>query len=322
MSSDESRRHERQAKVNDDIGDWLLLLMFVGVLVSAAIGIGAEPSTPLEASVKVVVQSGKTRYLGAGTMIDGTQGRSLIATCAHTWDGVAADATTSVEHAGLTYPARLVGRDRSTDVAVLAISSRKALPFVRLANIVPSIGDNTRACGSDSNGRLVCRDERITAVDRYDGGPNLEFTGRAGEGDSGGGLFNAAGQLVGIIQGRRNDLRVSIAGRVSSLETLLAKPAEVQFASFPASEPKEKPPPVEVTVWMAPFACQPCERMKNDCGSGNESIRITYKTGPPPWLARYEGEHLYPLYEWNRGKWSAQSGYRDLAQLQRLIDAN
>ena len=74
---------------------------------------------------------------------------------------------------------------------------------VRVAPIAPTDtiierGDRVTSVGCDHGKDPTALATRVTNVDRYQGPPNIEAGGAPVEGRSGGGLFNSAGQLVGV----------------------------------------------------------------------------------------------------------------------------
>jgi len=104
---------------------------------------------------------------------------------------------------GLSLPAELVGTDPKTDIAVLKISPDKPLPFVsfgdsealRVGDWVLAIGNPFGLGGSVSAGIVSARKRDINA------GPYDDFIqtdAAINRGNSGGPLFNMAGEVVGV----------------------------------------------------------------------------------------------------------------------------
>ncbi|MFN4024516.1 MAG: Do family serine endopeptidase [Hyphomonas sp.] len=104
---------------------------------------------------------------------------------------------------GRTLPATIVGRDRDTDIAVLKITSRSPLPFVDLADSdtaevgdwVIAIGNPLGFGGSVSAGIISAtgRDLNTGRSDNF-----IQTDAAINQGNSGGPLFNLAGQVVGV----------------------------------------------------------------------------------------------------------------------------
>ncbi len=105
---------------------------------------------------------------------------------------------------GTEYPAKLVGRDSASDLAVLKISSGKPLPFVkfgdsrtaRVGDWVVAIGNPFGLGGTVTSG-IISAVYRNTgsgsAYDRY-----LQTDAAINRGNSGGPMFDMKGQVIGI----------------------------------------------------------------------------------------------------------------------------
>ncbi len=105
---------------------------------------------------------------------------------------------------GTEYPARLVGADSSSDLAVLKISAPKALPFVHFGNSAQArVGDwvvaigNPFGLGGTVTSGIVSAVYRKTgqggAYDRY-----IQTDAAINRGNSGGPLFDMQGNVIGI----------------------------------------------------------------------------------------------------------------------------
>lgn len=105
---------------------------------------------------------------------------------------------------GTEYPARLMGRDAASDLAVLKINAPKALPFVRFGDSrnarvgdwILAIGNPFGLSGSVTSG-IISAVTRVTgqggAYDRY-----LQTDAAINRGNSGGPMFDMKGQVIGI----------------------------------------------------------------------------------------------------------------------------
>ena len=105
---------------------------------------------------------------------------------------------------GTEYPAKLIGRDTASDLAVLKISAPKALPFVkfgdsrnaRVGDWVIAIGNPFGLGGTVTSG-IISAVYRNTgsgsAYDRY-----LQTDASINRGNSGGPMFDMKGQVIGI----------------------------------------------------------------------------------------------------------------------------
>ena len=105
---------------------------------------------------------------------------------------------------GTEFPAKLMGRDSASDLAVLKITSPRPLPFVRFGDSraarvgdwILAIGNPFGLGGSVSSGIIsaVTRSTgQGTAYDRY-----LQTDAAINRGNSGGPMFDMKGQVIGI----------------------------------------------------------------------------------------------------------------------------
>lgn len=77
---------------------------------------------------------------------------------------------------------------------------------------------------------------------------------------------------------------------------------------------------IAVIVWMAPFPCEPCERLKREVGLETEAATVEYRVGPPPWIDQAKKGSGYPYYEWtNSAGWLYSWGYRSADKFNELI---
>jgi serine protease Do len=139
-----------------------------------------------------------SRALGSGFVIDPA---GYIATNNH----VVADADeiTVTLHDGRQLKAKLIGADRTTDLALLKVESSAALPAVRFGDSAKTrVGDWVMAVGNPFNlGGTVTvgvlsarnRDLRSGPYDDY-----LQIDAPINRGNSGGPLFNMDGGVIGI----------------------------------------------------------------------------------------------------------------------------
>ncbi len=105
---------------------------------------------------------------------------------------------------GTEYPAKLIGRDAASDLAVLKINAGKPLPFVRFGDSrTARVGDwviaigNPFGLGGTVTSGIISAVYRATgsgtAYDRY-----LQTDASINRGNSGGPMFDMKGQVIGI----------------------------------------------------------------------------------------------------------------------------
>ncbi len=163
----------------------------------------------LEATVKISVEDADGTSAGTGTIVDARDGAALLLTCGHLFRTSAGkgpievtfyQATPAGAQVRETAPGQLLNYDLERDLALVIVrpqAAAKALPIAPLNTpLVPGSAVTTVGCNGGDNPTAI--DSQITTIDRYQGPPNVEVAGAPVEGRSGGGLFNGAGQLIGV----------------------------------------------------------------------------------------------------------------------------
>ncbi|MCA9229332.1 MAG: trypsin-like peptidase domain-containing protein [Planctomycetales bacterium] len=172
-------------------------------------GSPVEHKRLIEASVKISVQDPDGISAGTGTIVDARSGEALVLTCGHlfrTSEGKGA-ITVTLFQAGpagaevrTTATGRLIDFDLDRDLALLSIRTDVPVEPVSIAQrdtpLAPGGGVTSVGCNLGANPTAI--GSRITTINRYQGHPNVEVAGAPVEGRSGGGLFNATGQLIGV----------------------------------------------------------------------------------------------------------------------------
>lgn len=161
----------------------------------------APPGSPLEDLLKGMSgpnQPRKVTSLGSGFIIDPS---GLIVTNNHVIEG--ADQISVNLNDGTTLPAKVVGRDDKTDLALLKINPRRPLPAARFGDSDKArIGDWVIAIGNPFGLGSTVTAGIVSARNRnIDAGPYDEFIqtdAPINRGNSGGPLFDMTGAVVGI----------------------------------------------------------------------------------------------------------------------------
>ena len=136
--------------------------------------------------------------LGSGFIIDPA---GYVVTNNHVVDH--AKKVTVIFQDGTKHPAKIVGRDTKTDLALLKIDAPKPLPYVSWGNSdasqvgdwVVAVGNPFGLGGSVSPGTIAARGRNINAGPYDD---FLQIDASINKGNSGGPTFNLAGQVIGI----------------------------------------------------------------------------------------------------------------------------
>lgn len=143
-------------------------------------------------------QKRKDNSLGSGFIIDKD---GYIVTNYHVIDGAEKITITFSDDTKLD--AKIIGKDKKTDIALLKVETKKELPFVKFGNSskarvgdwVIAIGNPYGLGGSVSSGIISARARDINA------GPFDDFIqtdAAINRGNSGGPLFNIDGEVIGI----------------------------------------------------------------------------------------------------------------------------
>ena len=103
---------------------------------------------------------------------------------------------------GKTYPAKVVGTDKKTDLALIKVNGRDDFPFVTFADKAPRIGDwvvvvgNPFGLSETVTAGIISAKGRNIDADPYD--DFLQIDAPINQGNSGGPSFNLDGQVVGV----------------------------------------------------------------------------------------------------------------------------
>ncbi len=120
---------------------------------------------------------------------------------------------------GETYPATLVGRDSRTDLAVIKIEKDGLTPATLGSSSNLVVGELAIAVGNPlgtlggtvTNGIISATDREITLEDGITRNL-LQTNAEINEGNSGGGLFNSTGELIGIVVAKSSGTNVEGIG--------------------------------------------------------------------------------------------------------------
>ena len=201
---------------------WLLSLIAVVGLGLGSAPVHASPLTPPapQDALAAVGQVGPTivdidtkmgyqSAVGAGTGI--VIGPSTVLTNNHVIAG-ATDLTVRSIGNGQTYPATVIGFDRSHDIAVLRLGGGGLQPAnignsdtVAVGDPIVSLGNAGGAGGTPSalDGRVVALHQTVSASDALTGSTEtlnglIQVDAAIRPGDSGGPTVNAANQVIGL----------------------------------------------------------------------------------------------------------------------------
>ena len=163
----------------------------------------------LAATVRLKVEDAEGWGVGTGTIIDthldeaSQQYEALVLTCGHLFKSTQGQGKIEVElfpGGGSPVAGELLDYDEHLDVALVSIwpgMQVAPVPVAAAGHVVrPQDAVFTVGCSNGQDPTL--ERSKIHAVNRYANRPNFTIGGRQAQGRSGGGLFNAAGELIGV----------------------------------------------------------------------------------------------------------------------------
>lgn len=158
-----------------------------------------------QASPSVLLVKGKSRdgsMQGSGVSfrngfnkIGGTPVSSWIVTNAHV---VAGSTSVTVATEGATYPADVKYIDESLDLALLLVPDAVIAPAKIMSASKVAIGDRVFAIGSPMGLANSISEGILSGLRTYQGANVVQTTAPISSGNSGGGLFDSKGRLIGI----------------------------------------------------------------------------------------------------------------------------
>lgn len=165
--------------------------------------------TLIAATVRLTIEDPDGRSTGTGTIVDARGGEALVLTCGHLFRSSAGKGKIQLElfSAGpngaelrTTLPGVLVDYDLDRDLALVRLATKESLSVAPIAPMGTRLepGAAVTSVGCDNGADPTPWSTEITAINRYQGHPNIEAGRAPVEGRSGGGLFNAQGQLIGV----------------------------------------------------------------------------------------------------------------------------
>jgi thiol-disulfide isomerase/thioredoxin len=218
-------------------------------------------ATLIDATVRLSIVDPAGKSTGTGTIIDSRQGKALILTCGHLFRDSQGKGTIEVTlfRAGAqgaeptgTVEAQLIDYDLDRDLALVCFQTT-GVAFAPLAPRGTALAINTPAtsvgCGHGAN--PTPWETHITAVNRYQGHPNVEAARAPEEGRSGGGLFNPAGQLIGVCYAADHQ---GNEGLYASLDSIYQKLDALQLSATLATPPpsmQQSQPPAAAAPQLA-----------------------------------------------------------------------
>jgi hypothetical protein len=156
---------------------------------------------PHPAVVRIVNDNGRERTIGSGTLVAKNNENGLVVSCGHLFREYVGRVSVTFG-GGETFQARVLEIDTAADLSALSISLPGA-PRMEIANAPPRAGEKLTSCGFGPNGQFMVNRGRAIGYVSLDGRTRdvLELTGAARQGDSGGPIVSARGELAGVLFG-------------------------------------------------------------------------------------------------------------------------
>ncbi|MBA3484981.1 MAG: trypsin-like peptidase domain-containing protein [Pirellulales bacterium] len=189
----------------------------------------------ISSTVRLSIEDPDGKSTGTGTIIDAREGKALVLTCGHLFRSSGgkgpieltlftpgpngAEVRTVVE-------GTLIDYDLERDLALVCFAPDTQVAVAPVAATADpmQVGQPAVSVGCEHGANPTPWPTKITALNRYQGPPNIEAAGAPVEGRSGGGLFNDAGQLVGVCNAadpqRDEGLYASLASIHAKLDSL------------------------------------------------------------------------------------------------------
>ncbi len=222
---------------------------------------GPAPQTPHPAVVRVISPERNGASLGSGTLVDVTEKHGLVLTCWHVVKDAAGNVIVSFPD-GFQTPGYVIKMDREWDLAAVAIWRPRVAP-VPIAAQLPQPGEPLSIAGYGRGNYRAQAGRCIQYLSPGNGMPNdiVEMGAAARHGDSGGPIFNARGELAGVLFGEGDGATSgSASARVRMfLASIQAPPSVAPSRAIAAVSPllAPGPRPGGATVAMSPPASAP-----------------------------------------------------------------
>jgi S1-C subfamily serine protease len=174
----------------------VLLLIALLAMVLADV---SKAATPAQASFRVRAPAGGgAAYYGSATAI----GKKCVVTNSHVVEHHHRDDLTVISPTGQKYRGQTIVVNQGADLALIWCKDAD-LPYVEIASADPQPGEEVLKMGYGGEGQLMKAAGVCQGIDGYIGNrcPVVATTCETVSGDSGGGNFNAAGELVSVTWG-------------------------------------------------------------------------------------------------------------------------
>ena len=159
----------------------------------------------LQATVRLEVHDPEGQSYGSGTIIDARSGYALVLTCGHLFRDSGGTGKIVVDLFVDSVRRRVSGQlvrfdAVRHDIALVKIQpgvSVQPVPVARELSVIKK-GAAVFSTGCDHGDQPSLKRTHINSLNRYHGPDNIQIAGLPADGRSGGGLFTAGGELIGV----------------------------------------------------------------------------------------------------------------------------
>ena len=180
---------------------------------------------------------------GSGVIWATNSSLSYILTCHHVIDGASEIKITL--YSGETLQAEVVGSDARTDIAILKVSTPNLPPVIlphadselKLGQSVIAVGNPLGSLGNSVSNGILSSLSRTVSIE----GTTMELiqtNAAVNSGNSGGGLFDMNGQLIGLVNAKVVETTVEGIGFAIPFRTLQSVAAEIIEKGYVAGRPR------------------------------------------------------------------------------------
>lgn len=159
----------------------------------------------LAATVRIWVEESQSRAVGSGTVIDQKGEDVLILTCGHLFREAGQQAQIEIEIGFPDAPRKVPGMVLAFDsenhdigLVVARVGAPVTVAPMARPDLRVTAGDPVFSIGCDGGEAPTVFRTRIKALTHYEAAVKFDTFGRPAQGRSGGGLFTAGGQLIGV----------------------------------------------------------------------------------------------------------------------------
>jgi hypothetical protein len=209
----------------------------------------------LAVSARLKIEDPTGQSFGSGTVIDCRNGEALIITCGHVFRESQGKGKITVDLFGAPglqgLPGQVVGYDLERDLGFVAIRPGVEVPRAPVAsrNGRSQVGEPVFSVGCNGGQDPTVMSSAVTAIDKYLGPPNIQASGMPVQGRSGGGLFNAQGELIGVCNAADPEDQ---EGLYAALGTIYAEMDEMKLSAI--IESASPPATVAATAEVRPVS--------------------------------------------------------------------